>query len=108
MLWSISAIENAYSITAALPTLALLILFAGCSGESAVTIAKINQKIDYSLSQSWTAMPGTQNSASAIPVGSGLSSLEESAKIDVFYIHPLTRDKSKEQGSNQAEAPAYT
>lgn len=73
----------------ALPTLALLILFPGC-GESAVTITEINHNIDYSLSRSWAAMPGTQNSASAIPAGSGLSSLEDTAKIDVFYIHPTT------------------
>lgn len=71
----------------ALPTLLLLILLAGCSGESTMT----NTKIDYSLPQSWAAMPaGMQSSATATPIGSGLSSLEESAKVDVFYIHPTT------------------
>jgi hypothetical protein len=70
----------------ALPTLVLLIVLAGCSGESAET----KNEIDYSLSQSWAAMPGTQSSATATPIGSGLSSLEETAKVDVFYIHPTT------------------
>lgn len=70
----------------ALPTLLLLILLAGCSDESTLT----NTKIDYSLPQSWAAMPGTQSSATATPIGSGLSSLEETAKVDVFYIHPTT------------------
>lgn len=71
---------------AALPVLALLMALAGCSGDSAVTTTGI----DYRLPQSWAAMPGIKSSASAIPVGSGLSSLEESAKVDVFYIHPTT------------------
>jgi hypothetical protein len=70
----------------ALPTLVLMVVLAGCSGESAET----KNKIDYSLPQSWAAMPGTQSSATAIPIGSGLSSLEETAKVDVFYIHPTT------------------
>jgi hypothetical protein len=81
----------------ALPTLFLLIFLAGCSSsESVVTTTKI----DYSLPQSWAAMPGTQSSASAIPVGSGLSSLAETAKADVFFIHPTTYF-----GKNIANAP---
>ncbi len=71
---------------AALLVLALLMVLAGCSGDSAVTTTGI----DYSQPQSWAAMPDIKSSASAIPVGSGLSSLEESAKVDVFYIHPTT------------------
>ena len=70
----------------ALATVVLLIVLAGCSGESAET----KNEIDYSLSQSWAAMPGTQSSATATPIGSGLSSLEATATVDVFYIHPTT------------------
>jgi hypothetical protein len=80
----------------ALPTLVLLIVLTGCSSESTLT----NTEIDYSLPQSWAAMPGTQSSATATPIGSGLSSLEESAKVDVFYIHPTTYS-----GQNVVNAP---
>lgn len=65
---------------------AVLFLFAGCSGGSGGTDAGI----DYSLAQSWDAMPGMQSPAVTTPVGSGLSSLEATAKVDVFYIHPTT------------------
>lgn len=73
-------------IIPALLSLALLITVAGCSDDTTAT----KTVIDYSLPKSWAAMPGAKSYATAIPVGSGLSSLEESAKVDVFYIHPTT------------------
>ena len=73
----------------ALSTLMLLIVLAGCSSESTLT----NTRIDYSLPQSWAAMPGIQSPATEIPDDSGLSSLGDTAKVDVFYIHPTTHYK---------------
>lgn len=73
------------SITAAL-ILALLLLVPGCFHKAPVALPGI----DYTLQASWAALPDTKSPAAAIPVGSGLSSLEASAKVDVFYIHPTT------------------
>ena len=64
----------------------LVILLAGCTNRAPVAITGI----DYALQQSWAALPGTRSPASRTPDGSGLSSLEASAKVDVFYIHPTT------------------
>lgn len=64
---------------------------AGCTGGSGNGgTSAADAEIDYSLVQSWDAMPGIQSPAVSTPVGSGLSSLEATAKVDVFYIHPTT------------------
>jgi len=65
---------------------ASLFLLSACGGASPAA----DTAIDYSLAQSWDAMPGIQSPAVLTPVGSGLSNLESSAKVDVFYIHPTT------------------
>ena len=46
--------------------------------------------IDYNSQQSWLALPGTASVATLTPRESGMSSLEDSAAVDVFYIHPTT------------------
>ncbi|MCX5903565.1 MAG: DUF3089 domain-containing protein [Proteobacteria bacterium] len=63
---------------------AVIMLLAGCAGD----------RIDYSVPESWYAMPGMNSTALFTPVGSGLSNLEESAPVDVFYVHPTTYYRS--------------
>lgn len=46
--------------------------------------------IDYSHNESWLALPGMSSPADMTPKGSGFSNLQQSAKVDVFYVHPTT------------------
>lgn len=69
-----------------IPTLSLLLLIGGCSAKAPLVIPGM----DYSLRHAWAALPDTQSPAATTPFGSGLSSLEASAKVDVFYLHPTT------------------
>lgn len=47
------------------------------------------QEIDYSDEASWAALPWKKDSADLVPV-SYLRDAQDSAKVDVFYIHPTT------------------
>jgi hypothetical protein len=44
---------------------------------------------DYSKDSSWAALPSKKDSADLVPV-SWLKDAQDSAKVDVFYIHPTT------------------
>lgn len=70
----------------AFPAFAFLLLLAACSNKAPLVIAGV----DYGLQKSWAAQPGMESAATRVPDGSGLSSLEATAKVDVFYIHPTT------------------
>ncbi len=72
-------------------TLLLIMSFAalmcsGCSGGGGGG----SDRIDYSLQESWLALPDMASAATETPHQSGLSSLEATAPVDVFYIHPTT------------------
>jgi hypothetical protein len=60
------------------------LLCSGCSNGGH------SDEIDYSSQESWLALPGMASVATDTPHQSGLSSLEASAPVDVFYIHPTT------------------
>jgi len=62
----------------------VVFLCIGCSSGGGL------EAIDYSSQKSWLAMPGMASVATAVPLKTGLSSLEDSATVDVFYIHPTT------------------
>lgn len=49
-----------------------------------------SQTTDYSLSNNWAALPGNSSNASWVPEDTDLKDLQDSAKADVFYIHPTT------------------
>jgi hypothetical protein len=62
------------------------LLCVGCSGSG----GSASHVIDYGVPESWLALPGMPNVAMDTPHESGLSSLEETAAVDIFYIHPTT------------------
>ena len=45
---------------------------------------------DYSLAQTWAAWPGRPSGADTVPPGMKGAALGDSAKADVFFIHPTT------------------
>lgn len=65
------------------------LLCMGCSDDSSSS----SHPVDYSSAESWLALPGMASTAVTTPFGSGLSSLEATAPVDVFYIHPTNCTK---------------
>ncbi len=60
---------------------------------AAVTAASVSasaSEIDYGRPEAWLARPGLASAATRVPKDSGYSSLEASARADVFYVHPTT------------------
>lgn len=45
---------------------------------------------DYSKPDNWAATPFARDNADTLPLGSGLTDRQESARADVFYIHPTS------------------
>ena len=45
---------------------------------------------DYADPQYWAALPGREDAADWVPEGAGLIDNQDSAKADVFFIHPTT------------------
>jgi hypothetical protein len=45
---------------------------------------------DYSRDESWCALPWKKDSADVVPSNSSLNDSQDSAQVDVFYIHPTT------------------
>ena len=43
---------------------------------------------DYSLDNTWAALPWRHDAADTVPVGTGLTDNQANAKVDVFYIYP--------------------
>ncbi len=59
--------------------LAFFIVLCGCN---------VVQAIDYSLQQNWAALPTMQDNADWTP--EGLSNNQDSALVDVFFLHPTS------------------
>lgn len=47
-------------------------------------------KPDYSNENTWAALPNKKDNAHLIPLNSGLKVNEDSALVDVFFVHPTT------------------
>lgn len=45
---------------------------------------------DYARRENWAALPSVRDNADWIPAASGLTDNQDSAKADVFFIHPTT------------------
>ena len=48
------------------------------------------QKPDYSKESNWAALPNKKDKAHLVPANSGLKENEDSALVDVFFVHPTT------------------
>lgn len=53
---------------------------------------------DYATAQAWLALPGPASVMNAVPPQSGLSNLEDSAGVDVFYVLPTTGNLPQSAG----------
>ena len=53
-------------------------------------LADVSPAPDYSDETNWAALPGRQDAADWVPENSGLTDNQDSAKADVFFIHPTT------------------
>ncbi|MGB7421581.1 MAG: DUF3089 domain-containing protein [Comamonas sp.] len=62
--------------------------------------------LDYSRADAWLARPGQMSVASRVPAGSGFSDLQDSARADVFYIHPTTSVSRKDVLNAAIDDPA--
>ena len=73
--------------------LALLLILSGCSSgiyslKSHFRPENIPPAPDYSNPAFWAALPEKRDAADSVPLGSGLSDGQASAKADVFFIYP--------------------
>ncbi len=66
----------------------LLVLTA--IGAPAALASESHANIDYSRLDAWLAHPDLDSQADLVPEGSGYSNLAETARADVFYVHPTT------------------
>ncbi|MCL4765503.1 MAG: DUF3089 domain-containing protein [Hyphomicrobiaceae bacterium] len=66
----------------------LLVLTQVCA--TAALASDSDANIDYSRLDAWLAHPGLHSAADLVPEGSGYSNLAETARADVFYVHPTT------------------
>jgi hypothetical protein len=72
--------------------LLLLTLFTGCHRRYFITTEYDDRVLpappDYSRPANWSALPWKKDPADWLPVGAGYRDRQDSARIDVFFIHP--------------------
>src|SRR3974390_1618766 len=57
---------------------------------------------DYSQSSAWLVLPGCSAAVDDVPPQSGLSNLQSSAPVDVFYLLPTTSNDDNRTNPNVA------
>ncbi len=55
-----------------------------------ISIHQLIFATDYSKAEHWASLPDKQDAADWVPANSGLKNNQDSAQVDVFYIHPTT------------------
>ncbi|GAA4012371.1 DUF3089 domain-containing protein [Hymenobacter fastidiosus] len=58
---------------------------------------------DYSLPASWAALPGRRDSADVVPRNTPLRDQQQTARADVFYVHPTTFFKREAWNADVAD-----
>src|SRR3954466_5565040 len=53
-------------------------------------VHRLSFSIDYSKTDNWAALPVKSDNADWVPEKSSLKNNQDSAKVDVFFIHPTT------------------
>jgi hypothetical protein len=61
---------------------------------------------DYSDEKNWCALPWKKDAADRVPANSGFTDEQDSAKVDVFFIHPTTYYKRKSWNAPLDDAKA--
>jgi hypothetical protein len=68
--------------------LVALCLFAACKPLSSFDGETHPPVPDYSQSDAWACLPTKHNASDTVPPNSGEKDMQDSAKVDVFYIYP--------------------